>query len=104
MNDDMETIPPRLNKVEREIHTHEHRITQLEQLPPRVAYIESHVNAMSVKIAHMEKLTTSVAEKQDRILENQTTQAAQNNTTTRNITLLCTVLGAVAVIIAWIGG
>lgn len=102
MTEDMETIPLRVNDLEKMSHTHEHRITQLEQLPPRVAYIESTVNAMSVKIAHMENLSASIAEKQDKVLRNQTEQSAQHSTTMKNIALLCTILGGIAVVMAWI--
>lgn len=50
----METIPSRVNELERTTHTHEHRITQLEYLPPRVGDIEANVKAMNVTLTHIQ--------------------------------------------------
>lgn len=50
MADDMSTIPPRLNEVEREVHTIKHRITALEDThkdtPHRLTIVEQAVRDM----------------------------------------------------------
>lgn len=47
MADDMSTIPPRVNEVEREVHTIKHRLSSLEDthkdLPHRVTLVEQAV-------------------------------------------------------------
>lgn len=50
----MESIPSRVNELERTTHTHEHRLTQLEHLPPRVGDVEANVKAMNVTLAHIQ--------------------------------------------------
>lgn len=58
MSDSMETIPPRLNYLEKEVHTHAHRITQLESLPGRVSTLERDFAAMNVLLADIRKDTS----------------------------------------------
>lgn len=36
----MSSIPPRVGKLENEVHTLRHQVTKLEQLPPRVSELE----------------------------------------------------------------
>jgi len=45
MSNAMDSIPSRVNDLEKTSHTHEHRITQLEKLPPRVGDLESSVRS-----------------------------------------------------------
>lgn len=58
----MESIPPRLNNLEKEVHTHAHRITQLEGLPVRVSTLERDFAAMNVLLADIRKDTSETRE------------------------------------------
>lgn len=50
MPDDMSTIPPRVNEVEREVHTLKHRVSTLEDThkdsPLRLTRLESAINRL----------------------------------------------------------
>ena len=51
----MDSIPPRVGKLENEVHLHAHRITQLESLPVRVGELERAFDIMNTHLTHIQK-------------------------------------------------
>ena len=73
----MDSIPSRVNDLEKTSHTHEHRITQLEKLPPRVGDLESSVRSMSVSMHHIEANNQRIKSVVDEIKDYQSVQSGE---------------------------
>lgn len=56
----MESIPPRVGKLENEVHLHAHRITQLESLPIRVGDLERAFDIMNTHFAHIQATNSEI--------------------------------------------
>lgn len=65
----MQSIPSRVNDLERQNHTHEHRITVLEKLPPRVNDVEASVRAMNVTLHHIEQSNDEIKSDMKKVVE-----------------------------------
>lgn len=81
----MESIPSRVNDLERTTHTHEHRITQLEHLPPRVGDVEANVKAMNVTLTHIQTDSGEIKAGMKQLSEQQRGIAEAHNTMTGTI-------------------
>ena len=62
MEDPMNSIPGRVNDLEKEGHTLEHRVKNLEELPPKVSELERSFSVMEANLEYIKN--TGIATKQ----------------------------------------
>ena len=53
MEDPMNSIPGRVNELEKEVHNVKYRINQLEHLPPKVSELERAFSVMDTTLTHI---------------------------------------------------
>ena len=58
----MDSIPGRVNDLEKESHTLEHRVKNLEELPPKVSELERSFSVMETNLEYIKN--TGIATKQ----------------------------------------
>ena len=62
MEDHMDSIPGRVNDLEKESHTLEHRVKNLEELPVKVSELERSFSVMEANLEYIKN--TGIATKQ----------------------------------------
>ena len=62
MDDPMDSIPGRVNDLEKESHTLEHRVKNLEELPVKVSELERSFSVMETNLEYIKN--TGIATKQ----------------------------------------
>jgi len=72
-----DSIPPRVSELEKAVHTHEHRITQLEKLPPRVGDLEASMRSMIVSVGHIERSQAELKDSIRQVIEHQNRQSGE---------------------------
>lgn len=99
MAEDMESIPQRVNDLEKSSFSHEERIRKLETLPTKVSEHDARLAGIDVRLSHIEQSSSRIEAKQESIiskqqdLHNQVAMSVERHqTTSRNLGILLTVL------------
>lgn len=96
-----DSVHERVGSLEQEMHTVKYQLSELRALPPRVSNTENQVATMDVRLTHIESATKRIEEKTDGVISAVSELSTRSATNIRNISLLCTVLGALAIVVAW---
>ena len=59
-DENMESIPSRVNLLEQETHTLKYQLTELRALQPRVGEMENQVAILNTKLGHIENTTAEI--------------------------------------------